>query len=106
MEADRHEAKLTIASELLCDAKDVAATFARAAWHSFAQTPMTGLAEVFDEVCGTDIAKKLQFCEAEPAAALGTLDWHAQQLGAAAGSMRWQAMSSFAVKKSALGAEV
>jgi hypothetical protein len=60
---------------------------ARAAVFSAIQEPINGVTQMIDAVVGTAFLPKVQFIEAPEPARFGTLNWHAQQLGSAAGTL-------------------
>ncbi len=62
---------------------------ARSAVYSAFQSPVNGAVQLVDKVAGTNIAPSVQVirppCEAE----FGSTNWHAQQVGSAAGMIPW-----------------
>lgn len=53
--------------------------------HTAVQAPVNGAAQIVDEIAGTNFKEKAQWFEAPSEAKFGTLDWHVQLAGNAAG---------------------
>ncbi len=61
----------------------------RAFLHSLIQSPLNGVVQIGDKVLGTDVLPSIQFIEPPSEAKFGSVDWHIQQFGQAAGMIPW-----------------
>lgn len=66
---------------------DLTVDFMHSAVYSGLQAPITGVAQLVDEVAGTHLDKSTSFIPAPGSAQFGSADWHAQQLGSAVGTV-------------------
>lgn len=73
-------------SEALSQPSESAATeFGRAFLHGAVQSPLTGLAQLVDNCCGTEWAGSIDVIKAPAPAEVFSKRWHVQQLGGLAG---------------------
>ena len=100
-----------LSAELLEPTKqaNVAEDTGRAFLHSLIQSPLNGAVQIVDKVADCNILPKVQFIQPPRHAEFGTLNWHAQQVGQAAGMVPWFVglhKCSSALLRSATGAEL
>jgi hypothetical protein len=65
----------------------IAADLGQSALYSGVQSPLVGVAQILDNVGGTDLAGSVKVCRTPDETEFGSVRWHAQQLGAAAGML-------------------
>jgi hypothetical protein len=63
------------------------ADFARNLAYSAIQNPITGISQIADKAIGSNLAKTSQLLEKSDNASFGSIDWHAQQVATAVGSL-------------------
>lgn len=82
--------RLTVSTELAAyrDQQDLVEQASRAFLHSLVQTPVSGVVQLVDKACGTQMLPSVQFV-APPPEAQGWSDWHVQQIAGAAGMLPW-----------------
>lgn len=57
--------------------------------HSLVQSPINGVVQISDKAFGANVLPSVQFIDAPKEADFGSKEWHAQQLGQAAGMIPW-----------------
>ena len=82
---------LTLSRDLLETTKqqNVGEIASHAFVHSLAQSPLNGAVQLVDKALGSNILPSVQFVEAPRQAEFGSVNWHAQQVGQAAGMVPW-----------------
>lgn len=85
-------ARLSVASELLADREKEQGPLEQAGQaflHSMVQSPINGIVQISDRAFGTNALPSVQIIDAPKEAQFGTKEWHAQQIGQAAGMVPW-----------------
>ncbi|MBY0550036.1 MAG: hypothetical protein K2W95_22365 [Candidatus Obscuribacterales bacterium] len=83
--------RLTVSPELLTTNNDRGPVVeaSRAFLHSLVQSPANGLAQIVDKVAGSNILPSIQLIDAPKEQEFFSRNWHAQQIGQAAGMIPW-----------------
>lgn len=83
--------RLTVSAELLGsrDQRDPISEATNSFLHSLVQAPANGLAQMVDKGFGTNVLPSIQIIDAPKEAEFFSRNWHAQQVGQAAGMIPW-----------------
>lgn len=88
MKFEQHRPALEVSAALV-DESTIAGNALRSFAYSLIQSPLNGVTQLIDRATGSDLQAKVQIIDPVKVGDFGSVNWHAQQVGSAAGMVPW-----------------